>query len=553
MDNLRFVIAIILMVAVVVVTNLLFPPAKPPRPAAVRDTTAQTGAAPTAHPPAGPAPATSPSAPAAAPAPRASATLAAAPVVTVESPLFRYGISTRGGALVSAELLRYPSFTRRGPVQLVPNDLGPLISYRLQVGAQTIDLSGLAFTASSPGPVELRPGGGPQVVRLAHQDSSFAIELAYTFDPDQYTVSVQGAVRGLPASQLLIDLGPTLAVNEANAAEDHRALAFVVNSTRDGISSVPLDKVKADRIEEGPLQWVAIKNKYFVVGALVAPAPEVPFGGLIARNAPIPHASFLTATLPIARDGSFALRYYIGPQEAKRLAAVGHDFQDVNPYGWSFLRPIIRPLAHIITWALTSLHEALHLGYGWVLILFGVLVRVVMWPLNARAMRSQLKNMELQPRLKEIQERYKNAPEKMQQEVMRLYKEEGFNPLGGCLPMLIPMPVLFTLYFVFQATIEFRGVPFLWLPDLSRPDPLYVLPVLLGASMLALQWLSLRSTPQPNAQMKMMTWFMPILWTVFFINFASGLNLYYVSLNVASLPQQLQLIRERQRRQVQRA
>ncbi|HET9982357.1 MAG TPA: membrane protein insertase YidC [Longimicrobiales bacterium] len=545
----RFVIAIILMVAVVVVSNLLFPPAKAPRPAVARDTTAQTRVAPAARAPAQPA--TPPAA--AAPAAPTAASISAAPVVTVESPLFRYGISTRGGALVSAELLKYPSFTRRGPVQLVANELGPLIAYRLQAGTQTIDLRQLSFTVVPPGPLELRPGTGPHVVRLVHQDTSFSVELDYTFDPDQYAISVQGAVRGLPASQLLVDMGPTLAVNEANPSEDHRALAFVVNSGREGITSVPLDKVKDERVEEGPLQWVALKNKYFVVAALAAGAPETPFGGLIARHAPVPHASFLTVTLPVARDGGFALRYYVGPQEPKRLAAMGHDLQDVNPYGWSILRPIIRPLAHIITWALTSMHEVLHLGYGWVLILFGVLVRVVLWPLNARAMRSQLKNMELQPRLKEIQDRYKNTPEKMQQEVMRLYKEEGFNPLGGCLPMLLPMPVLFTLYFVFQATIEFRGVPFLWLPDLSRPDPLYILPILLGASMLALQWLSLRSTPNPNPQMKLMTWFMPILWTVFFINFASGLNLYYVSLNIASLPQQLQLIRERQRRQPARA
>src|SRR5690606_31441000 len=113
----------------------------------------------------------------------------------------------------------------------------------------------------------------------------------------------------------------------------------------------------------------------------------------------------------------------------------------------------------------------------WVLVLFGVLIRILLWPLNARAMRSQLKNMELQPRLKEIQDKYKNDPQRLQQVMLRLYKEEGFNPFGGCLPLLIPFPVLITLFFVFQATIEFRGVSFLWLPDLSRPDPYYILPI----------------------------------------------------------------------------
>jgi YidC/Oxa1 family membrane protein insertase len=181
-----------------------------------------------------------------------------------------------------------------------------------------------------------------------------------------------------------------------------------------------------------------------------------------------------------------------------------------------------------------------------------VLVRIVLWPLNAKAMRSQLKNMEIQPKLKEIQDRYKSDPEKMQKEVMKLYREEGFNPLGGCLPMLIPFPVLLTLYFVFQGTIEFRGVPFLWLPDLSRADPYYILPIILGASMFALQWLSMRSTPNPNQQMKMMTYFMPLFMTMIFLKLASGLNLYYASSNLASIPQQLQIMRERKQFQARK-
>jgi YidC/Oxa1 family membrane protein insertase len=174
-------------------------------------------------------------------------------------------------------------------------------------------------------------------------------------------------------------------------------------------------------------------------------------------------------------------------------------------------------------------------------------MRGLLWPLNAKAMRSQLKTMELQPRMKEIQEKYKEKPEQLQKEMMRLYKEEGFNPLGGCLPMLIPWPVLITLFFVFQNTIEFRGVEFLWLPDLSRPDPLYLLPVVLGLSLFALQFMNMRATGSDNPQQKMLMYFMPVMMTVIFLNFASGLNLYYAASNVASLPQQIQIIGERKR------
>src|SRR5690625_6582137 len=118
------------------------------------------------------------------------------------------------------------------------------------------------------------------------------------------------------------------------------------------------------------------------------------------------------------------------------LTARGDGMHNVNPYGRTLLRPIIRPLGHLITWALVGLHSTLNLAYGWVLILFGVLIRIILWPLNARAMRSQMRNMALQPRIKEIQEKYKEEPERLQQEMIKLYKEEGFNPLGGCLPKI---------------------------------------------------------------------------------------------------------------------
>jgi YidC/Oxa1 family membrane protein insertase len=122
--------------------------------------------------------------------------------------------------------------------------------------------------------------------------------------------------------------------------------------------------------------------------------------------------------------------------------------------------------------------------------------------------------------------------------------------MGGCLPMLLPMPVLITLFFVFQSTIEFRGESFLWLTDLSQKDPLYILPILLGVTMFIQQWLSMRGSP-PNPQMQMMMWFMPAFMSFIFLNFASGLNLYYAAQNVASFPQQLQLIKERKKMQGQ--
>jgi YidC/Oxa1 family membrane protein insertase len=131
--------------------------------------------------------------------------------------------------------------------------------------------------------------------------------------------------------------------------------------------------------------------------------------------------------------------------------------------------------------------------------------------------------------------------------MFKLYKEHGVTPLGGCLPMLIPMPVLFALFFVFANTIEFRGVPFLWLPDLSRADPLFIIPIVMGLSMFAVSRIGQIGVP-PNPQTKMMLYVMPVMFTVLFLRFSSGLNLYYAVSNIASIPQQWLIARERLRR-----
>ncbi|HEU0053531.1 MAG TPA: YidC/Oxa1 family membrane protein insertase, partial [Longimicrobium sp.] len=228
--------------------------------------------------------------------------------------------------------------------------------------------------------------------------------------------------------------------------------------------------------------------------------------------------------------------------------------QEVNPYGYRWLRPVIRPIAAAVLWALKELHD-LGISYGWVLVIFGVLVRVVTWPLNAKAMRSQMKNMAVQPqlqaRMKEVQARHASDPRKQQEEMMKVYQELGVNPfsmMSGCLPMLIPMPVLITLFFVFQGAIEFRGASFAWLPDLSLRDPFHLLPIFLIGSMFAMQWVSTRmSGMEQNAQTKTMMYTMPLMMGMFFWWMPSGLNLYYATNNLASLPQQMLIARERKR------
>jgi len=245
-------------------------------------------------------------------------------------------------------------------------------------------------------------------------------------------------------------------------------------------------------------------------------------------------------------DGTAAFDIYAGPQNFERLQRMGGDLDQVNPYA-GLLHGVVQPFATIVMKALLWMKRTTHLNYGWVLVLFGVFIRLVLWPLNQGAMRTSIKMQRLQPDLQAIQKKYSDDPKRQQEAIMKVYKEHGMSPLSplmGCLPMLLPMPVLFALYYVFQNTIEFRGVPFLWLPDISLRDPYYITPLLMGISMFVMSWIGMKNAP-PNPQAKMMSYMMPVMFTVLFLNFASGLNLYYAVQNIAALPQQWLLARER--------
>jgi len=237
---------------------------------------------------------------------------------------------------------------------------------------------------------------------------------------------------------------------------------------------------------------------------------------------------------------------YAGPQSWKRLHDLGREFETANPYG-GWLQGIVQPFSTIVMRTLLWMRKTSGLSYGWVLVIFGVTVRLLMWPLNQGAMRTSLKMQRIQPELTEVQRKYKSDPQKQQAEIMRVYKEHGMSPLSslsGCLPMLIPMPIFFAIFFVFQNTIEFRGVPFLWLHDISLHDPYYILPVVMGASMLLISWIGMRNAP-PNPQAKMMMYMMPAVFILLLYNTAAGLSIYYLTQNIASLPQQWLISNER--------
>jgi YidC/Oxa1 family membrane protein insertase len=543
----RLLIAVLLVGAVMIISNRLFPPPQP----------AEEAAAPTTQ--------TASSTPAAVvPAPLAAiepTPVGPADSIVIQSPLYRYVVSTQGAAVVRAELPRYASYTHPGQdVQLVPPGTLDFLAHRVAVGTDTLDLRAAPFTTDAPRTMTI---GGPKAtaqIRLTYTGANgIGAEILYTFRHDRYLAEVSGRITGVEGrnAALLTELGPGI---EPHEAAGHRAEREVAVIGWDGrLETKRLQKLKAADSIPGPLSWVGVKDKYFLA-ALVAPQGE-PFSRV--RIQPLPPAprgvdgdtiavprARVVAVQPLGEGGAFGYRAYLGPQDHQQLAAAGAKLEEVNPYGYRWLRPVIRPIAEAVLWVLSWFHNTLGIGYGWVLILFGVLMRVVLWPLNAKAMRAQMKNMGVQPLMQEIREKYKDDPQRQQQEMVKLYKEHGFNPVAGCLPMLLPFPVLITLFFVFQSTIEFRGESFLWLPDLSLADPFYVLPLFLVVSMFALQWVSTKmSGMEQNPQMKMMMYFMPLMMGVIFFNLPAGLNLYYATTNIATIPQQVLIAKERRRMQ----
>ncbi|MED5198887.1 MAG: membrane protein insertase YidC [Gemmatimonadota bacterium] len=566
----RFLLAITLMILVLVGTNILFPPIPPEEvvspegdapgqldgtgvtgvpSAPLGGTDAARGAAASGDqgdPLAGPPPTEPPSL---FPPAEVVATPAEDTVV-VEGPLYRYSWSTLGARLISAQLLAFESFDegQEGqPVELISAGTGGVLAMQLRLGERTFDLGARSFEVEPVDGLRLNEGGGPRTLTFRYRDPAGLIfQTAYTFDPSSYDILARTEVVGPAVDLLVTGMGSGLGYNERSRSEESTVMGYVWNHVRDGIDDERLTRVEEERIQEGPHRWAALKSKYFIFALIPGrEGGEQYLGGVIARPAEGDDQAAITVTQSLDASGVLDYRVYLGPQERDVLVAFENDLEEANPYGYRWMRPIVRPVVSVALSILNFLHRNLNVGYGWALIIFGVMMRVLLWPLNQKAMRAQMRNMAAQPLLKEIQTKYKDQPEKLQKEMMKLYKEHGFNPLGGCLPMLLPFPVLITLFFVFRNTIQLRGESFLWLPNLAGADPLYILPVLLGLSMFLLMSISARSMP-PNPQMKMMRWIMPIFMAAIFVRFASGLNLYYAVTNLATLPQSFLIAKERQ-------
>ena len=552
----RFFLALFLSLIVIAISQLLFPPTRPAvnNRGSISRNASSTPSAVTSSTDSLPANANSPrlvapsqNRPTA--VPNAPTTLGAAEITSVNTPKAVYKFSNVGAAPVSIVMRDYQSRSASGSlVDLAVAD-SPLLVYRLVTPTDTADLEKTPFSLARS-----RTAHGDEVLRYTAVVKNLPLSITYTIPSDtteSYVIRVEGQVEGIQGqAYLLTELPRSLHPTEADTVGDHRTLAYSFKPQRDHARSVLFSGLDPGEktLEAGPLNWVAVKNKYFVF-AVLAPASGTPFSEVTLTGGPRTSKIATTASASVVqaiRNNTFAFDVYAGPQESQRLMRMGRDFDHVNPYGWRFLQSVVHPIASKVIQALLWMHNRLRLSYGWVLVILGVLVRLALWPLNQSTMRSSLKMQELQPKLAAAQKKYKD-PVQQREAIMKVYSDAGVSPfagLTGCLPALLPMPILFALFFVFQNTIEFRGVPFMWLHDISVKDPYYVLPLLMGASMYVLSWIGMRNAP-PNPQAKMMGYMFPVMMTVVLLNMASGLNLYYTAQNIAALPQQWLLARER--------
>lgn len=479
-----------------------------------------------------------------------------ADTVVIRSSLYRYGVSTRGGQVISSWFLKYPSLAdgdHRDTLRLLPPGDG-LLGGTLVTGTDSLQLSRIHFTASAD---SLSAVNAPATLTLHGQSGAYTVDLTYTFSNTDYRIDVTGRITGIgPAGgTLLVNLGNGFRATESTAADNWNYSGVVTKLDKTNVTLFRSLKPRITTTLSGPFEWAAVKSKYFVAGLFAydssAQGTHGDIGGVQAFAADTqskPTRAHVVASLSVTSQGNFHWTMYLGPMEYNRLSHMGHGFDDVNPYGWAWLRWMIRPIAVYIRAVFVWMHTALGLGYGLVIVLFGLIVRILLWPLSRIAMRSMARMQAIQPQLTALQSRYKDNPQQLQQETFKIYKENKVNPLGGCWPMLLPYPVLVAVFFVLEYTIEVRGVTFLWMPDLARADPLYIIPVVMAASMLVVSKIGQMGLP-PNPQTKMMTYMMPAMMLVFFARFAAGLNLYYAVQNITSIPQQWLVMKERAKMQ----
>ncbi len=543
MDNARIIAAIIFAGSVILLADAWFKGQQPPPQeiAAGTSSVPQTGGAGTipevtreatdASGPTGEMPALS------APAAQSSR------VVTVRTDLFVAKINTVGGVLQELELLQHRSkddpdrtlqLFRKNAERTYVAQSG-LIGASLPNHATAFEIDGDSF--------ELQPGAETLEVALrATEPGGYAVVQRYTFHRGSYVIDIDYEITNRTSAplsayayfQFLRDGNPAAGDSKMQPTYTGGAI-YTEESKFTKVDFEDMDKGKVEYPKKTEDGWAAIVQHYFVAAWLPEQGTTREYftkardNGLYAVGIiqPVPE-------ITPGSKGAIGSRLYAGPQDQKTISKLAPGLELTVDYGW--LTVIAAPLF----WLLSTIHEWVG-NWGVAIVLLTVIIKLVFYPLSAASYKSMAKMRVLAPKLQSLKETYGDDRQRMQQAMMEMYKTEKINPLGGCLPILVQIPVFIALYWVLLASVELRNAPFiLWIHDLSAKDPYYVLPVLMGLSMIVQSWLS--PTPPDPVQAKIMK-IMPVVFSIFFFFFPAGLVLYWLVNNILSIAQQWHITR----------
>ena len=472
--------------------------------------------------------------------------------VTVETDLYTATFSEDGGTLRSFVLKEHTethAADSKG-MQLVKTDFqqGP----PLQFSWGTLTNPQILYSSVEQN-IKLSPGDSKKELHMVAQaGNGLTIERVYTFASDSYLIDLSVKVKN--SSDALLQGMPQMHLSSKYfLGLDSPAGSFLFAVPAAYVNG-QLHEVPADDFKDGPktlqggIDWAGYSSNYFLLGLIPLEGSGVSFTMQGTKDfARMQLAGNLDSLQPGAEKEYKYLVFY-GPKKQNLLKGLGYNLDKSINFGWFDI--IAKPTLWLLNWFYSFCHN-----YGIAIILVTILFKAIFWPISQKGMKTMKNMQKLQPKMVKLKEKYKNDPARMNQEVMNLYKTYKVNPLGGCLPMVLQIPVFFALYKVLLMGIELRHAPFmLWITDLSAPDRLWigfnipylggglpVLTLLMGASMFFQQKLTPTSADPTQAKIMM---FLPLIFTFMFLNFASGLVLYWFVNNLLSILQQVMINRD---------
>jgi YidC/Oxa1 family membrane protein insertase len=451
--------------------------------------------------------------------------------VTVETDLVRVGLSNRGGVIQSLELKRYhTSPPEVKPVQLVYQGgkfKGPLsitvanadIDKTIREGLYRIEKDFTSLDAGHP--------VGHITMQFQDPITHLGVEKRLTFHHDSYVVDVAVALDGVN-EPYEIGLGTNFGIVEWGDG-----FIGLIGSASRVDDKIDKDTPEKELELKGSVQWAALQDKYFI--SVMMPKQ----GEAVLVKAEAPKVITAGVRMPAsAAASSVALQLYAGPKEYDTLRSLNVGLEDMIDFGWfiygswSFVKAVAKPIFYVLRF----IHDYIP-NYGITIILLTVGIKLIFVPLQYKSYKSMKMMKAIQPKIAAVQEKYKGDRDKLNKELMKLYRDQKVNPLGSILPMFLQMPVFIALFNVLYMSIDLRQAPFmLWVTDLSVQDPFYVLPIIMGATMFIQQKITPNTMDPTQAKIMLI---LPIGMTFLFINFPAGLVLYWMTNNILTITQQL--------------